>query len=96
MLLEVYYNDLWGVVDPLYGYIFYDTKPICAKDILHSSQLNAMDKDYKEMFNQIAIAEYDPNDKDNKYLISKCNEYTYKINALKQDGNWLLGEDNNI
>ena len=52
-----------------------------------------MNEDYKNMFNQISIAEYNPNDEDNKYLISKCNEYTYKINTIIQDGTWLLGED---
>ena len=92
-LLEVFYNDSWGLVDPLYGYIFFDTKPISAKDILHSSQLKTMEEDYKNMFKQISIAEYNPNDKDNKYLISKCNEYTYKINTIIQNGSWLLGED---
>ena len=93
VLLEVYYNNSWGVIDPLYGYIFFDTKPICAKDIIHSVQLNVMNEDYKNMFNQISIAEYNPNDEDNKYIISKCNEYTYKINTIIQDGTWLLGED---
>ena len=93
-LLEVYYNDSWGVIDPLYGYIFFDTKPINAKDIIHSAQLKSMNEDYKNMFNQISIAEYNPNDVDNKYIISKCNEYTYKINTNIQDGTWLLGEDN--
>ena len=93
VLLEAYYNDSWGVIDPLYGYIFFDTQPISAKDIIHSVQLNAMNEDYKNMFNQISIAEYNPNDEDNKYLISKCNEYTYKINTIIQDGTWLLGED---
>ena len=77
----------------LYGYIFYDSKPITAKEILYSSQLQCMDEDYKNMFKQIAIAEYNPNDTDNKYIISKCNEYTYKLNTIKQDGTWLLGEE---
>jgi hypothetical protein len=93
VLLEVYYNDSWGVIDPLYGYIFFDTKPINAKDIIHSAQLKSMNEDYKHMFNQISIAEYNPNDVDNKYIVSKCNEYTYKINTIIQDGTWLLGED---
>ena len=93
VLLEVYYNDSWGVVDPLFGYIFYDSKPISAKEIYYSSQLLAMDEDYKNMFKQIAIAEYNPNDSDNKYIVSRCNEYTYKLNNIKQDGTWLLGED---
>ena len=93
VLLEVYYNDSWGVIDPLYGYIFFDTKPISARDIIHSAQLKSMNEDYKNMFNQISIAEYNPNDVKNKYIISKCNEYTYKINTIIQDGTWLLGED---
>ena len=89
----MYYNDSWGVIDPLYGYIFFDTKPINAKDIIYSAQLKSMNEDYKNMFNQISIAEYNPNDVNNKYIISKCNEYTYKINTIIQDGTWLLGED---
>ena len=93
VLLEVYYNNSWGVVDPLYGYVFYDTKPISAKEIIFSSQLQKMDEDYKNMFKQIAIAEYNPNDLDNKYIVSRCNEYTYKLNKIKQTGTWLLGED---
>ena len=48
------------------------------------------------MFKQIAIAEYNPNDFDNKYIVSRCNEYTYKLNKIKQDGTWLLGEDKSI
>ena len=93
VLLEVYYDNSWGVVDPLYGYVFYETKPISAKEILFSSQLQKMDEDYKNMFKQIAIAEYNPNDSDNKYIVSRCNEYTYKLNKIKQNGTWLLGED---
>ena len=93
VLLEVYYNDSWGVVDPLFGYVFYDSKPISAKEILYSSQLLTMDEDYKNMFKQIAIAEYNPNDSNNKYIVSRCNEYTYKLNKIQQDGTWLLGED---
>lgn len=93
VLLEVYYNNSWGVVDPLYGYVYYDNKPISAKEILSSSQLQSMDEDYRNMFTQIAIAEYNPNDEDNYYIISKCNEYTYKLNSIEQDGNWQLGED---
>lgn len=93
VLLEVYYNNYWGVVDPLYGYIFFDSKPISAKEILYSSQLINMNEDYKNMFKQIAIAEYNPNDPNNKYIVSKCNEYTYKLNTIKHNGTWLLGED---
>ena len=63
------------------------------KEILNSSQLQNLNEDYKNMFKQIAIAEYNPNDEKNKYIISKCNKYTYKINSIKQNGTWLFGED---
>ena len=36
---------------------------------------------------------YNPNDIDNKYIITKCNEYTYKLNTIEQDGTWQLGEE---
>jgi len=93
VLLEVFYNNSWGVVDPLYGYVFYDNKPISAKEILYSSELKTMDEDYRNMFKQISIAEYNPSDEDNKYIISKCNDYIYKLNFLKKDGSWQFGED---
>lgn len=96
VLLEVYYNDSWGVVDPLHGYVFYETKPISAKEILYSSQLHSMAEDYRNMFKQIAIAEYNPNDEDNEYIITKCNEYTYKLNIIEQDGTWQLREEEKI
>lgn len=93
VLLEVYYNNSWGVVDPLYGNIFYDKNPISAKDIFLSSPLQEMADDYKNMFKQIAIAEYNPNDPNNKYIVSKCNAYTYNLNKINQDGTWKFGED---
>ena len=52
-----------------------------------------MDEDYRNMFKQISIAEYNPSDEDNKYIISKCNDYIYKLNSLKKDGSWQFGED---
>lgn len=93
VLLEIYYKDSWGVIDSLYGYVFFEGKPIPAKEILSSKQLQGMEEDYRGMFKQIAIAEYNPNDEDNKYLLSRCNEYTLKLNSMIKDGHWLLGED---
>lgn len=91
VLLEVYYDNSWGVVAPFY--IIYDNNPIKAKDIFNCHQLQEMDDDYKNMFKQIAIAEYNPNDVDNKYVVSKCNAYTYNLNNIEQDGTWKFGED---
>lgn len=93
VLLEVYYNDCWGVVDPVYGYVFFDQKPIPAKEVLLSKQMQYLDDDYKNMFRQIAIADYDPNDENNRYIISGCNDYTLRLNAMEQDGTWKLNEN---
>ena len=93
VLIEVYYNNSWGVVDPLYGYVFYDNTPISAKDIYHSSVLQELNEEYKNMFKQVAIVDYNPNDEENKYIISKCNKYTLTLNSIVQDGTWKLGED---
>lgn len=93
VLLETYYKNSWGVIDPLYGYIFFDGKPISAKEILSSKQFRDMEKDYQDMFQQIAIADYNPNDKNNRYIISKCNDYTLRLNTMEQDGTWKLNEN---
>ncbi|MDY5982271.1 MAG: helix-turn-helix domain-containing protein [Anaeroplasma sp.] len=93
VLIEVFYNDSWGVVDPLYGYVFYDNTPISAKDIYHSSVLQELNEEYKNMFKQVAIVDYNPNNEENKYIISKCNKYTLTLNSIVQDGTWKLGED---
>lgn len=93
VLIEVFYNDSWGVVDPLYGYVFYDNTPISAKDIYHSSVLQELNEEYKNMFKQVAIVDYNPNNEENKYIISKCNKYTLTLNSIVQDGKWKFGED---
>lgn len=82
-LLECFYEKHYGLVNPTYGYVFYDKTPISAKDILNSKLLKELDIDYQNYFESIAIAEYNPIDKNNKCIISKCNEYTYKLNTMK-------------
>ena len=93
VLIEVFYNVSWGVVDPLYGYVFYDNTPISAKDIYYSSMLQELNEEYKNMFKKVAIVDYNPNKAENKYIISKCNKYTLTLNSIAQDGTWKLGED---
>lgn len=93
VLLEAYYENTWGLVDPLNGYIFYNDKPVSAKGIIQSHLLDEYDKDYHDSFLNIAIAEYDPNDKSNVYNVSKCNEYTYKLNNAQHNGQWIFKED---
>ncbi|MDO4712066.1 MAG: hypothetical protein Q4A75_08820 [Peptostreptococcaceae bacterium] len=91
---EAYYDGKYGVIDFIFGYQFYDNKPISAKDILNdSSLLKDFPEDYTAMYSLIAISEYDPMDVNNNYLISKPNEYTLNIMNTNHNGKWIMGED---
>lgn len=92
VVLEAYYQQGWGVLDPIFGYIFFRDKPIPAKDIHSSEQLMAMDKEYRQLYEQIAVCEYNPME-ENTYAVTQANAYYRRLNSLKQDGSWLLNED---
>ena len=69
------------------GYLF----SYAAKDILKSGELNELG-DYKKQYGQIAVCEFDPTET-HECIVSKVNDYILKVNAMEQNGNWLLGED---
>lgn len=94
VLVEAFYENKWGVIDPLYGYLFYKDKPIDAYQLLKNKHyLNGYNDYYKELFNAIAINEYNPIDKTNNYNVSKPNEYYLKlINSFHND-NWIMYEN---
>ena len=48
---------------------------------------------YKELFNAIAINEYNPMDKTNNYNISKPNEYYLKLINSSHNDNWIMYEN---
>ena len=94
VLVEAFYENKWGVIDPLYGYLFYKDKPIDAYQLLKDKHyLNGYNDYYKELFNAIAINEYNPMDKTNNYNISKPNEYYLKLINSSHNDNWIMYEN---
>lgn len=91
---EAYYEGRFGVLDFIYGYQFYDGKPISAWEILQNGDiLNGYPPEYTGYFSAVAVSEYDPTDKNNDYSVSGPNEYTRKIIYADHNGKWLMGED---
>lgn len=94
VLVEAFYENKWGVIDPLYGYLFYKDKPIDAYQLLKDKlYLNGYNDYYKELFNAIAINEYNPMDKTNNYNISKPNEYYLKLINSSHNDDWIMYEN---
>lgn len=97
VVVEAYYENNYGIIDFLYGYLFYDKKPISALDVMGKIEIiqNLFDnQDYSNLFTRIAINEYDPTNKNNNYNLSKPNEYCLKlIHESKNDGTWIMNED---
>ena len=100
VVVEAFYENKFGIVDFLYGYIFYDQVPLSALDAMDNNdkiqKLFDLDinNDYSNLFFSIAINEYDSMDKNNNYNLSKPNEYCSKIiHESKNDGTWIMNED---
>lgn len=94
VIVEAYYEGKFGVIDPLYGYCFYEGEPLDAYTLMNEpNHLKDYDSEYKGYFKKIAISEYDPVNPDNDYSISGVNEYTQTILRTAHNGRWIMGED---
>lgn len=94
VVCEAYYENRWGVVDFIHGYVFYDTAPISAYRLLKDkTALMEYPDEYRDLYSAAAISEYDPTDEKNDYTVSRPNDYYMKL--IYSDGNfrWLMGED---
>lgn len=92
--VEAYYEDHYGFIDPLYGYQFYDNEPVSVYEIQNNHDyLKDYDEYYSGLFSAVAISDYNPMDLDNKYIITKPNEYTTRIIYEDHDGKWFMNED---
>jgi len=90
---EAYYEGRWGVVDLIYGYQFYDVRPIGAYDVLQNpDHLKPYPEDYRGLFSAVAVSEYDPTDKNNNYAVSGPNDYTMKLIYTAHNYQWIMGE----
>ena len=94
VIVEAFYEGKFGVVDPLYGYFFYEGEPLDAYTLMNEPDyLKDYDMEYRNLFRKIAISEYDPLDTDNDYSISSVNDYYRTLLSTVHNGRWLMGED---
>ena len=94
VVCEAFYEDRYGVIDPIYGYMFYGDAPISAYDIMKdNSCLRQYSENYRGLYSAIAIGEYDPTSDKNDYTISVPNAYTSKLIYTEHNDQWIMGED---
>lgn len=94
VVTEAYYEGKFGVCDFIYGYLFYDKKPLDAYELSQNKwYLNMYPEDYAGLYSCVAISEYDPM-AENCYNISVPNEYTTRLINEDHNGRWIMGEDN--
>ena len=94
VIAEAFYEGKYGVIDPIYGYFFYDRKPLDAYIIMNETKyLKDYDDEYRGLFKKIAICEYNPLDAENDYSVSGINDYYRILLNNNHDGKWLLGEN---
>lgn len=92
---EAFYEGQYGVADFLYGYLFYDRRPLSAYDILrHPEILDPYPEFYRGLYSAIAVHEYDPTNPANNYTVSGPNAYTMKLICTDHNDQWIMGEDN--
>ena len=94
VVCEAFYEERYGVIDPIYGYIFYENAPISAYDIMKDKKyLHQYEENYVGLYSAIAISEYDPTDGKNNYAVSAPNAYTSKLIYTDHNDQWIMGED---
>lgn len=93
VVTEAYYEGNFGVCDFIYGYLFYDKRPIDAYELSQNKRyLNTYPEDYVGLYSCVAISEYDPM-AENCYNISAPNEYTIRLINEDHNGKWIMNED---
>lgn len=94
VIVEAFYEGKWGVIDPIYGYSFYEREPLDAYTLMREpDHLKAYDAQYRDHFRKIAISQYDPLDTDHDYSVSGINDYYRTLLSAAHNGRWLMGED---
>lgn len=93
VVVEAFYEGKYGVCDFIYGYCFYDEKPLDVYNLMQYKQhLAQYSEDYAGLYCAAAVSEYDPLG-ENCYGISTPNEYYLRLINTDHKGKWLMGED---
>ncbi len=93
VVCEAFYENEYGVIDPIYGFRFYSDTPINGYYLLKNHNEFSLGYDgYMNLYSAIAINEYDPLG-NNDYSITRPNEYCSKIINTDHNDKWFMGED---
>ncbi len=94
VVCEAYYENHYGVIDPIYGFQFYNEKPLSAYNLLYQHHdMKIGYEGYMDLYGMIAINEYHPLAQTNDYTITKPNAYYTKLMQTKHNNMWFMGED---
>ncbi len=92
VVCEAFYENKYGVIDPIYGFRFYNDAPINGYDLMKNHNDFSMGYDgYMNLYSAIAINEYDPLG-NHDYSVSGPNEYCSKIINTEHNDQWFMGE----
>ncbi|MCI8351342.1 MAG: hypothetical protein HFJ86_09295 [Oscillospiraceae bacterium] len=95
VMVEAYYEGKYGLVDFLYGLVFYENGPVSAWDVWEKGlpeAAAARGESYAGLFRAIALNSYDPMG-DNNYTVSAPNAYTRRLIEIDHQDRWIMGED---
>lgn len=93
VVAEAFYEGKYGVCDFIYGYSFYEEKPLDAYELMRRKRyLQAYPKDYAALYSAAAISDYNPMG-DHNYKISLPNQYYLKLMSGNHNGKWMMGEE---
>ncbi len=93
VVCEAFYENEYGVIDPIYGIRFYTDKPINGYYLLKNhNAFSLVYEGYMNLYNAIAINEYDPLGK-HDYTVTRPNPYYLKLINSEHSNKWIMGED---
>lgn len=93
VVVEAFYEGKYGICDFIYGYCFYDKKPLDAYELKQNKKhLTGYRDDYIGLYSGIAVNYYDPT-ANNCYTTSKVNQYTLNVINTDHHDKWFMGED---
>lgn len=94
VIVEAYYEGKFGLVDFLYGLVFYEDGPVSAWDVLEKGlpKMAERGEEYAGLFRAVAVSGYDPMG-ENDYTASEPNEYTRRLIETDHQNRWIMGED---
>lgn len=94
VVVEVYYEKHYGVVDPIHNYVFYHNRPLSTLDLLNNKvYMKDMNVEYVDYYKLAAISFYNPLEKHNLYFESRANEYYLNLISNNHQGKWIMSEN---